>query len=394
MNNMNRHISHILDKGLDISFIIPFYKGKKFIPHIVNMLNNINTNSENSLELVVINDFNGEDIAEEDFKGLSEEIRLTILENEKNKGIYQSRVLGVKNSSGRFVVMLDQDDEISSNYIKYQMGEIGDKDAVVCNGINFNKPIYRDYADQLKLNRQESYELKNPIVSPGQAVIKKEAIPEIWLNNSLIMDGADDYFLWILMLHCGCSFAINERILYLHRITGNNTSLRSDQMRLSVCAMADKLVLMGVWSVKIAESCKKSFLPIVDPDILKKRQFTHFLIKEWLYLRLINQSIAAFFEKRGIKQIGLYGKGVLGDFFVLEMEETDIDICFYIDKKRDSNCKLPYCRIEDDIPYVDIIVVCVSYDYESIENTLIKSGVKSKIISICEIIAGMNTKLE
>ena len=35
------------------------------------------------------------------------------------------------------------------------------------------------------------------IISPGQCLIKKKAIPEFWKTNLVRVNGADDYYLWL-----------------------------------------------------------------------------------------------------------------------------------------------------------------------------------------------------
>ena len=49
------------------------------------------------------------------------------------------------------------------------------------------------------------YYYNNLIRSPGQVLIRKSSIPEYWSEHTLIHNGSDDAFLWILML---CNFML------------------------------------------------------------------------------------------------------------------------------------------------------------------------------------------
>ena len=75
------------------------------------------------------------------------------------------------------------------------------------------------------------------IISPGQCLIKKNAIPQKWTQHILKKNGADDYLLWLMMLSNGKRLAINRKELYIHVDTGENTSASHEVMMASVREM-------------------------------------------------------------------------------------------------------------------------------------------------------------
>ena len=61
-------------------------------------------------------------------------------------------------------------------------------------------------------------------MSPGQCMMAREIIPREWMTHVLTVNGADDYFLWLLMLDKGIGFHYVDEPLYIHHRTGENVS--------------------------------------------------------------------------------------------------------------------------------------------------------------------------
>jgi len=77
------------------------------------------------------------------------------------------------------------------------------------------------------------------ILSPGQCLIRAEAIPKQWKEAILPVNGCDDFYLWLLMFEEGCKFATAPQHIYNHMENDANYSNSSDAMADSyyrVCA--------------------------------------------------------------------------------------------------------------------------------------------------------------
>ena len=123
----------------------------------------------------------------------------------QNLGIHKSRVNGINLAHGDYILLLDQDDSITDDYLKEQLNAIESADISVCNGYKEleqkKKIIYRDRIKFSLVKNPEIYlKAANQIVSPGQCLIKKSSIPTEWLNYTLQVNGSDDLFLWLLCL--------------------------------------------------------------------------------------------------------------------------------------------------------------------------------------------------
>ena len=61
--------------------------------------------------------------------------KIEVINNKVNQGIHQTRINGLKKALGKYILFLDQDDEISDFFIKSQLEHIGDADLCIANGI-------------------------------------------------------------------------------------------------------------------------------------------------------------------------------------------------------------------------------------------------------------------
>ena len=217
---------------MDISVIVPIYKGQKYVTFLQKMIEkNIkyagNYGLKIEVELILVNDYPEEPLFFENDLCVGYEIR--IIENSYNYGIQRTRVNGLLQAKGEYILFLDQDDEVFDNCLYSQYLSIGENDIVVGNGYRWingkYRKIYRNMKKQ-QLSCKEKFFIKaaNQIVSPGHCLIRKDSIPDIWCNNILTKNGADDIFLWLLMFEANKKFCLNYDCVYKHINTGVNLS--------------------------------------------------------------------------------------------------------------------------------------------------------------------------
>lgn len=224
---------------MKVSVIIPIYKGNGYINGLVRMISRnmdyIRGNGDRiDIELVLVNDFPDIPLEAEELEKCYD-FNISIVDNSKNQGIHQTRVNGLKIASGEYILMLDQDDVIQDNCISSQCAAIGVADIVVGNGykmINGKKKLIYKTDKKHNLCKDEKIYLlaANQIVSPGQCLIRKEAIPKDWYEFIVDDNGGDDFYLWLLMFENNCKFAINRDCVYTHIDTGINLSLDLEKM--------------------------------------------------------------------------------------------------------------------------------------------------------------------
>lgn len=248
-----------------VSIIIPFYHGNQYVNRMIDMINRnqktVSSESGINLEVLVINDSPTTPV-EIDYQKCGFDLR--IVNNEHNIGIHKTRARGLDLCNGEYVLFLDQDDIITDDCIFSQAKHIDNFDFCISNGYILEKngdrkAIFESINHQkCALNLDFHYGYTNPIISPGQVLIKKSCIPSEWKNNCFVNNGADDHFLWLLLLEKGNRGTINIEKLYTHVATGNNTSLNVQGM----CASNMELIgfLKGIASPKKLRMLKRRTL--------------------------------------------------------------------------------------------------------------------------------------
>ncbi len=248
----------------DISVIIPYYQGKRYLPDLLSMMEwnakILRDEADKETEVLMVNDSPWENLetALKPLKNPVVSFRLRVLTNPENSGIHATRVNGLRAAEGELVLFLDQDDRITDRCLLSQYRAIGDADFVIGNGYdgeqNGGKHLFYSNASAQSaagdLNCQYYY--NNLIRSPGQVLIRKSSIPTYWSEQIMKNNGSDDAFLWILMLCRGAKAAVNEELVYEHVYTGENTSSNNEAMLRSQMEVAEKLKgiasPIGMWA--------------------------------------------------------------------------------------------------------------------------------------------------
>lgn len=229
------------------TMITPLYHGEKYI---YNLLKSAERRTQvlkkrypdAEVEYILVNDSPDKAIKIEtdNFS-----FKLVIVENEKNSGIHFSRVNGLKNSKGEYVLFLDQDDELDDNVLLSHYEKMGKADVVVGNGYRVtSNNKYKIYKTNLALYMSKYYSCylwgTDMILSPGQCLIRRASIPVKWYEKILTVNGCDDFYLWILMFKNNAKFVVNSETVYAHMEIDENFSgdfSKMDQSFIAMCKL-------------------------------------------------------------------------------------------------------------------------------------------------------------
>lgn len=382
---------------IEISVVIPVYKGKRYLSYLLSILfDNFSSDSYVQNEVIFVNDCSDEILEVEAY--WKNRMNIQIANLPENRGIHNARITGLSMARGNYILFLDQDDQIKENYIISQRMNIGDGDAVLCNGyivrhcVDGKKIIYSNIISQKKATvLAELIHQGNCIISPGQVLIKKSSIPDLWTKAAMTQNGADDYLLWLLMLSEGKKININADKLYTHIGHGSNSSQNVIEMQESL-----KEVIYLLKDNHVLQQSQLAIMKNRVDNLLERNKFLGMIAiyDQWMYLRLRNQKIAEYLLKQEIKKIAVYGMSYIGNRLYDELKNSGINIVFGIDKDADKILyEIPVLKPDDTqlrkyIQEVDMIVVTAVAFYQEIKKELERSY-QIKIVSMNDILMDM-----
>lgn len=132
-----------------VSIVVPVYNVEKFLKEC---LDSICTQTYTNLEIILIDDGSTDSSGKicDDYAKLDKRIKIF---HNKNYGVSYSRNLGIKEANGKYIVFIDSDDVIESNYIEISVEMIkkDNSDIVI---------VAHDIIDEL-LNKKECLTLPN-----------------------------------------------------------------------------------------------------------------------------------------------------------------------------------------------------------------------------------------
>jgi glycosyltransferase involved in cell wall biosynthesis len=231
---------------MDISIIITFYRHTDFLLRLLKSIQAQKNILENSINYEVIIVIDSVETSENELKDI---VRAKITEaffrnivfvkNEKNLGVALSRNEGISVSRGRWLHIIDQDDEFCEDVYALIQHE-AKADFILVNGY-FN---YEPQNDKHKIYYLKPKLLKKEIItddfirSPGQVLFKKDLAKNIAFRDVPCYRGCDDRFFWIEMFNANniIKTLYIDKLCYVANIHQSNFSL--DSMQLYKCSLA------------------------------------------------------------------------------------------------------------------------------------------------------------
>jgi glycosyltransferase involved in cell wall biosynthesis len=358
-----------------ISLVVPLYFGARYVTNILDMAEKNYTflyekNTSIQIEVIFVND------AVEKIEYDNKEFDVRLLNNEGNYGVHYSRVKGIKLSRGEYITFWDQDDFFEQEYLYCQMKHIQDKDVSICNGYYREKRMI--FSDVPRLDRQWVLEKANLIRSPGQALIRKKAIPSKWMDNIIHTSGADDMYLWSLLAIDKREFIYNDRLLYTHVEDGNNTSFNWEKQAKSIQEMIE---LMGTDS-RFQEGEYSQWRNKWRSTEEKFLQYAHIemMMDHLMHDCSAGNKIADQFQKG----IAIYGLGVIGKKFLKLLDHYGITCRYVIDQgiEENLNLKIEVYHLEDVYPNIETVIVTPVFQFEEIKKMLQKKLSNAAILPL------------
>lgn len=110
-------------------------------------------------------------------------------------------------------------------------------------------------------------------------------------------------------------------------------------------------------------------------------------LHHWMLMKEKGIALSTYLITKGYKNVAIYGLGMLGKHLVVELQKSEICIAYGIDENAENLTMqfpiVPARKARYDS--VDLIIVTVVYDYETIEARL-KKKTNAKIISLLDLL--------
>lgn len=348
-----------------ISVIVPIYHGKKYIKA---MMAQVEVAYEKAcdkceVELLLVNDDPEEMLGDY----TSSSIEIVCVETEENRGIHGARIRGILHASGGIVLFLDQDDRIEEDYLKSQLSALEGADAAVCKLLHEKKQFYDTRMPFEKvISKQFMISQRCSIISPGQVLMRKDAIPVVWKNARLKNNGADDWLLWICMMAEGKRFHLNPKILFEHVVDGDNASMDVWKMIQSEREVFDILSRSQVLMPKELSVLHDTVLRTEWEHIkvLCKFQKMFFIYHAWIELQNKGISITDYLRAKNVERVAVYAAGHLGRSLFCHFQKEGFRMEYFIDINADYlEEEVPIYKLEQELLEVDVVIISL-VDYE------------------------------
>ena len=220
-----------------ISIITPIYNKGNYIQRYLRSIQN---QLFNDIEIIIIDDYSTDNSTTIIKKFQSEDKRIILIKNKKNKGTLISRNEGVLKSKGEYLIFLDPDDLLSNNILElcYNTAKKYDYDLIRFNIYEGNQKVNLDYIIKNLTNEaiyqpelslylfyglgrleEVDYYITNKLIKKIKFIEALNLIDKFYLNQFMIdcEDGLINYILYkisnsyYLMRELGYYYNKNEQ---------------------------------------------------------------------------------------------------------------------------------------------------------------------------------------
>lgn len=296
---------------VSVSIIIPVYNVEKYIKRCIE---SVLAQTMKDFELILIDDGSPDKCGKICDEYAKRDSRICVI-HKKNEGVSVARNTGLDLANGKFVVFLDSDDEVKSDYIETLLQADEDIDLVVC-GIEKRNMERKPIANTKVLSRTVEAITVQEIIKMDQEktlsyVFAKRFKNEVLQNrkirfNSELSLGEDTLFVVDYLYHCE-SIRFLENELYIYYEYGGGTLSSVDENYVEKLEKANRL---------IDDSLEKRW-KIVDNPEWKKRMWSvyHYTIfyilksseiKGWNKIKRLQKILKRKSIKEYLKNIDFY----------------------------------------------------------------------------------------
>lgn len=217
-----------------ITIIIPIYNAEKYISRCI--LSVVNQTFRN-IEIILVNDGSYDNSINICHEWKEKDNRIKFFSQE-NSGVSAARNLGIRNSSGDYIMFLDSDDYMFPDMCEKMYNFLIDKnsDCVICGAAETNGGIWApvneiDYLSLSDFKKDFIYQLKTELLSPcWNKIFKKQFLTDYF--NEAVSFGEDLIFCLNYLKNCTKVSFITETLLFHEKNVSGSLVSKVDLQRL------------------------------------------------------------------------------------------------------------------------------------------------------------------
>lgn len=148
----------------------------------------------------------------------------------------------------------------------------------------------------------------------------------------------------------------------------------------TLCAVGGMILgAVGVEKILNKELARKS-------QMSEKHLALYLMMNQWVKVKQENISIADYLERKGYRDIAIYGMNYVGETLMDELENTDVTVKYAIDKNADKICvDVDVFTPDEKLPKVDAVIVTPITFFDEIVNNMTKK-IDCPILSMEDIL--------
>lgn len=202
-------------QGPLISVVIPCYNQGQYLK---DSIGSIKAQTFKNYEIILVNDGSTEVKTIKIIDKVETEQPDVIVINKKNGGLSEARNSGIKVARGKYILCLDADDKIESDYLKRSI-EVFEESKKA--NLGFVTSWVQEFGDRSNVWKTEDFNagklLIINLVHAG-SVFKKEVWEKVGGYKKIMKGGYEDWEFWISAVEEGYSWELIKKPLFDYRI--------------------------------------------------------------------------------------------------------------------------------------------------------------------------------
>lgn len=195
------------------------------IKYLRDAINSVLAQTYTNFELIIVDDCSSTNYSKEDF--LSDP-RVRVIKNKINMGLAASRNIGIDNSFGKYIAIMDTDDICHKNRLSIQVRFMEKHANVVCAGTYVKLFGNRKCKQKYSIKNTDYYRCcllfgNSPTVTNPSVIIRSELFKNKKVRYDEQLKTAEDYDMWVQLSQNG-DIKIIKKVLLDYRIRDGQMS--------------------------------------------------------------------------------------------------------------------------------------------------------------------------